>query len=234
MIKRIIFLLLAVLLGLGLQAQTVQKPGGYYTNAIPVSFSPGKSTFTDVRDTREGLPWYYYFIFIPKAGGDLHRTQGNAVYYKMDLATSGNLIIHNWNSMYMGFTTLFLLRPAKPDETPDWTDGNYSLKRVMSFEENEFTSPEYNPEEIGFPPDSFLGYAYLRARNLSAGTYYVVSAGYKYSNGSSPNGNLCTTIIADLSDEIPGEGDIKPEEPNNNPVQYQYDLSGNRIKTILK
>ena len=51
MTKRIIFILLAVFWGLGLQAQTVEKDGTYYYDAIPVTFDIGKMIFTDVRDT---------------------------------------------------------------------------------------------------------------------------------------------------------------------------------------
>ena len=42
------------------------------------------------------------------------------------------------------------------------------------------------------------------------------------------------TIIADLSPGIPDEPEILPEEPDNSPVWYQYDQSGNRIKTNKK
>ena len=41
MTKRIIFILLAVFWGLGLQAQTVEKDGTYYYDAIPVTFDIG-------------------------------------------------------------------------------------------------------------------------------------------------------------------------------------------------
>ena len=71
-------------------------------------------------------------------------------------------------------------------------------------------------------------------KNLPAGTYFIITAGYKYMNGSVPNGELGITIIADLSPGIPDEPEILPEEPDNSPVCYQYDQSGNRIKTNKK
>ena len=76
------------------------------------------------------------------------------------------------------------------------------------------------------------GAAYLHIPNLPAGTYFLIAAGYKGSNGSVRNGKIKTTIIADLSSGIPEEPDMKPEEINTCPIQYQYDQSGNRIKTI--
>ena len=53
-------------------------------------------------------------------------------------------------------------------------------------------------------------------------------------NGSVPHGELGITIIDDLSPGIPDEPEILPEEPDNSPVCYQYDQSGNRIKTNKK
>ena len=43
-----------------------------------------------------------------------------------------------------------------------------------------------------------------------------------------------TTVIADLVPSIPDEPNLKPESPNYSPIQYQYDNSGNRVKTIIK
>lgn len=236
MIKRIIFLLLATLFGAGLQAQTTEteKEGTSYEDAIPITFSSGKATFTDLRNTSERPPHYYPAFYMRREDGTYSYTNGDAIFYRMDTSTQGDVIIHNWNSIWMGYSTLFLLRPTQPNETEDWSDGPMSIKRVATFEELDFMAPDFDPVELGMPEGSSFGLAYLRVRNLPAGTYYLVVAGYKYTNGSSRNGQLGTTIIADLAHEIPGEGDIKPEEPNNNPVQYQYDLSGNRTKTLLK
>lgn len=237
MIKRIILLLLATLFGVGLQAQTIEteKKGTSYEDAIPIAFPQGKEAFTDIRNTSEYPPPYYYPArYISRESDTYTYTQGKAIYYRLDTSTSGDVIIHNWNSIHMGFSTLFLLRPTKPNETEDWSEGDLSFKKVATFEPGDFMSPDFDPVELGMPEGSSFGLAYLRVRNLPAGTYYIVVAGYKYSNGSTPNGQLGTTLITDLSHEIPEEGGIKPEEPNNNPVQYQYDLSGNRIKTISK
>lgn len=94
--------------------------------------------------------------------------------------------------------------------------------------------PDFDPISLGMPEGASLGQAYLSIPNLFAGTYYIVTAGYKYSNASIPNGTIQTTVIADLVPSIPDEPELKPERPNHSPIQYQYDESGNRVKTIQK
>ena len=235
MTKRILFLLVAALFALALPAQTEEYTGRFYDEAIPVAFSSGKTIFTDLRNTAErpSSYYYYYYRYIPLGSTTYKYTGGKALYYKMELSTSGNVVIHNWNSTGVGYTSLFLLRPTKPGEEEDWSEGDLSLKWVASFEELDFLNPDFNMEELGIPPN-YWGYAYLNVRNLPAGTYYVVTAGYKYSNASVPDGELGITIIADLASDIPSEPVLKPEEDNNSPVQYHYDLSGNRTKTTIK
>lgn len=235
MTKRIILLLLMAFFGWGVQAQTAEEHGTSYWDAIPVTFSSGKATFADIHDTSTGPPWYYSCRYVSSREDDTYRyTQGRAIYYRMEMSAAGDVVIHNWNSSRMGFSTIFLLRPAKQGEMEDWSEGDFYFKRVAMFEEGDFMSPDFDPIELGMPEGSSMGLAYLHIRNLPAGTYYIVTAGYKYMNGSTPNGQLGTTIIADLSSGIPDEPDIKPIEPNDSPVQYQYDQSGNRIKTIKK
>lgn len=228
MTKRMILLLLAALFGLGLQAQTEEKDGTYYYDAIPVTLGIGKTTFTDMRDTRQSPPWYNNFIYQPRGSDHYKRTQGHAVFYRMEMPVSGDVIIHNWNS-WLGYTTLFvyrLLSEIQPGSDMDIED-------VATFEENDFLSPDFNIKELGIP-DAFWGLAYLHLKNLPAGTYYIVTAGYKYSNASVPDGKLRINIIADLPPNIPPEPEIKPAKPDTSLVQYHYDLSGNRIKTIKK
>lgn len=234
MIKRIIILLLAAFMIHELQAQTLEKYGTLYDDAIPVAFSKGKNVFTDLRDTSTGPPHYYPCRYVPRDGTTYSYTQGGAIFYQMELASAGDVIIHNWNSYRMGFSTIFLLRLTKSGEKKDWSEGGYSFKRVLTFEPGDFMSEGFDPVELGMPEGASLGLAYIRVRNLPAGIYFIVTAGYKYMNGSVPNGKLGTTIIADLSSTIPDEPETTPEDPNNCPIQYQYDSSGNRIKTIKK
>lgn len=234
MIQRILLSLLAALFGVGLQAQTIEETGGWYGGAIPVVCSPGKTTFADVRNTQVGPPWYSTCPYKPRESEEYKYTQGKAVFYRMETAAPGDVIIHNWNSRGVGYTTLFLLRPALPGETEDWYTGDFYLKRVATFEELDFMSPDFDPVALGMPEGASWGNAYLRVRNLPAGTYYIVAAGYKYSNASVPNGQLGTTIITELSTEAPGEPSLIPELPNNCPVQYNYDSSGNRTKNLKK
>lgn len=229
MTKRIIFILLAVFWGLGLQAQTVEKDGTYYYDAIPVTFDIGKMIFTDVRDTRKVPAWYNSFIYMPKGSSHYQKTQGNAVFYRMEIPASGNVIVHNWNSR-MGFSSLFVYRLLSELQP----DSDVNIEEVEIFEEGDFMSPDFDPEKLGIPEGASHGLAYIHLKNLPAGTYFIITAGYKYMNGSVPNGELGITIIADLSPGIPDEPEILPEEPDNSPVCYQYDQSGNRIKTNKK
>lgn len=229
MIRRITLTLLIIFFGLGLQAQTVEKNGTHYYDAIPVSFDIGKTTFTDIRDTRISPPWYSDFVYQPKGSDTYRRTQGRAVYYRMEIPVSGDVIIHNWNSR-MGFSSLFVYRLLSEIQQGKVED----IEPVAMFEEGDFLSPDFNPEELGIPEYASRGLAYLHLKNLPAGTYFIITAGYKYMNGSVPNGELGITIIADLSSTIPDEPETTPEDPNNSPIQYQYDSSGNRIKTIKK
>lgn len=234
MTKRIILLLMMLLFGWGVKAQTPNGSGTSYWDPIPVTFSSGKATFADVHDTSTGPPWYYACRYVPRGDDTYRYTQGGAIYYRMETSAAGDVIIHNWNSYRMGFSTIFLLRSAKSGETEDWSEGDLCFKWVAMFEEMDFMSPDFDPVELGMPEGSSLGLAYLHVRNLPAGIYYIVVAGFKYMNGSVPNGKLGTTIIADLSPGIPDEPEILPEEPVNSLVQYQYDQSGNRTKTIRK
>lgn len=68
MIKRFIILLLAAFTILELQAQSMEKCGTSYNDAIPVAFSKGKNVFTDLRDTSTGPPNYYSCRYVPRDG----------------------------------------------------------------------------------------------------------------------------------------------------------------------
>ena len=123
---------------------------------------------------------------------------------------------------------------------PFWSD---AVKNELCFQEkaqivgcelSRVCEPDFDPEKLGIPEGASHGLAYIHLKNLPAGTYFIITAGYKYMNGSVPNGELGITIIADLSPGIPDEPEILPEEPDNSPVWYQYDQSGNRIKTNKK
>lgn len=229
MTKRIILLLLAAFFGLGLQAQTEEKDGTCYSDAIPVTFGMGKTTFTDVRNTQILPPWYSTFTYQPIGSDTYQMTQGRAVFYRMEIPVSGDIIIHNWNSR-LGFSTLFVYRILSEIQP----GSGIEKETVAMFEERDCFSPDFDPDKLGIPEHASRGLAYLRLKNLSAGSYYIVTAGYKYYNGSVPNGELGITIIADLSPGIPPEPEIKPAKPDASPVQYHYDRSGNRIKTIKK
>ena len=115
-IKRIQLIILTLLYGLAVQAQTTEKYGTFFDDAIPITISGNKSTFTDKRNTDEkppGAHYYNIFHYIPPQGNEYRYTQGRAVYYQLNLPSPGNLIIHNWKTDYSagpGFTTLHVLR----------------------------------------------------------------------------------------------------------------------------
>ena len=72
------------------------------------------------------------------------------------------------------------------------------------------------------------------APRLPAGIYYIIAGGWKGGNMGVADGNIRTTLIANFSNAVPPEAPLLPESVNLSPVQYKYDLSGNRIKTIKK
>lgn len=222
--KRVQLIVLTLFYGLTMQAQTIEKYGTFFNDAIPVVLSGNKSIFTDERNTDEkppGTHYYYNFRYIPPQGNEYRYTQGKAVYYQLDLSSPGNLIIHNWKTDYSagpGFTTLYVLKKAQEGEAGDWSEGERSFKWVATFEEHDFLNPDFDPISLGMPEGASLGQAYLSIPNLSTGTYYIVTAGYKYSNGSILNGIIQTTVVADLVPSIPDEPDLKPESPNYSPI----------------
>ena len=100
---RIQLIVLTLLYGMTVQAQTIEKYGTFFNDAIPVVLSGNRSIFTDKRNTDEKLSWthyYYKFRYIPLQGNEYSYTQGKAVYYQLDLPLPGNLIIHNWKTDY--------------------------------------------------------------------------------------------------------------------------------------
>ena len=224
--KRIIFfIVMASLIYSGLFAQSPPKNGIGFLDAIPVTFSAGQSSFTDTRNTSE--PAYGQYRYFSPRTGSYEITDGCAVYYRLQTTASGDIRIHNWDSE-TAFTTLFLVAPLHPGDESEWGYNSDAMYTVAMFDRGD----TYDFDEAGIPEYASHGAAYLHIPNLPAGTCFLIAAGYKGSNGSVRNGKIKTTIIADLSSGIPEEPDMKPEEINTCPIQYQYDQSGNRIKTI--
>ena len=142
--KRVQLIVLTLFYGLTMQAQTIEKYGTFFDDAIPVVLSGNRSIFTDKRNTGEKPPgayYYYNFRYIPPQGNEYRYTQGKAVYYQLDLSSPGNLIIHNWKTDYSagpGYTTLYVLKKAQEGEAGDWSEGELSFKWVATFEEHDF------------------------------------------------------------------------------------------------
>ena len=70
-LKRIQLIVLALLYGLAARAQTTEKYGTFFDDAIPITLSGNKSTFTDRRNTDKkpsGSHFYYIFRYIPLKG----------------------------------------------------------------------------------------------------------------------------------------------------------------------
>lgn len=224
--KRIIlFIVMASLICSGVFAQNPPKHGLGFIDAIPITLSVGKSSFSDTRNTSEAA--YGQYRYLSPRTGTYEVTEGCAVYYRLQTTANGDIKIHNWGSE-TAFTTLFLVAPIHPNEEPEWGYNSDAMYTVAMFERGD----TYDFDEVGIPEHVSHGTAYLHVSNLPAGTYFIIAAGYKGSNGSVRNGNIQTNVIADLHYGIPEEPEMKPQKPNNCPMQYQYDLSGNRRKTI--
>lgn len=227
--QNLFFILMAFILCSGMHAQEQEKDGSSLPNATPITFSSGQVSFTDVRNTEEGPPWYYIYEYCSPSSGQYRWTEGRVVFYRFETKTKGDFIIHNWGSG-LGGTNLFLATPLDPSTPPEPDEYNYPVNMVAMSEAgsyhilDELNAPEYALETQG----------YIHIHDLPAGIYYIITGGYKASNASSRNGIIRTTITGSLAGETPEDPGLQPEHPNNNPVQYQYDLSGNRIKTIKK
>lgn len=66
--KRVQLIVLTLFYGLTMQAQTIEKYGTFFDDAIPVVLSGNRSIFTDKRNTGEKPPgayYYYNFRYIP-------------------------------------------------------------------------------------------------------------------------------------------------------------------------
>lgn len=166
-LKRIQLIVLALLYGLAARAQTTEKYGTFFDDAIPITLSGNKSTFTDRRNTDKkpsGSHFYYIFRYIPPQGSEYRYTQGKAVYYQLDLPLPGNLIIHNWKTDYSagpGYTTLHVLRKTQKGETEDWSEGELSFKWVATFEEHDFMDPGFS-HQSGYAGRGFLRSSLLK------------------------------------------------------------------------
>ena len=85
--SRVQLIVLTLFYGLTMQAQTIEKYGTFFDDAIPVVLSGNRSIFTDKRNTGEKPPgayYYYNFRYIPPQGNEYRYTQGKAVYYQLD------------------------------------------------------------------------------------------------------------------------------------------------------
>ncbi|QIU93568.1 hypothetical protein [Bacteroides faecium] len=228
--KRILFFIVMLfLLHVVLYAQDPEKTGAWVGDAIPVTFTAGQSTFTDTRNTTDYRLYDSYGYRSPFTG-EVEWTEGGAVFYRLQTETNGDIIINNWGSD-VAFSSLFLVTPIDPLKEP--IDGLTCdlVRNVAMIYPWDYISVD--------PPSDFPGWisrgqAYLHVSDLPAGIYYIISAGYKGSNASKPDGNVRTNITLKLQRRIPDEPSVQPEEPNNSSVQYRYDLSGNRVKNIKK
>ncbi len=227
MTKRLLFLCMLLLLGWESKAQEDEKRGSYYYDAIPIVLNSTLTEFTDVRNTE--MAWYSSFIYQPDGSTEYKRTGGNAVFYRMENPVNRDVIVHNWNSR-LGFSTIFVYRILSEPVQGSRVD----IETVAVFEVMDFLKPGFNPEELGIPPTASPGLAYLHLKNLPPGSYFIVTAGYRYMNGSRPNGELGITVWAESPHGIPEEPAVKPERPNTCRIQFNYDLSGNRNKTIQR
>lgn len=227
--RNLFFILTAFILCSGMRAQELVKDGTSFLKAIPVTYSSGQVSFTDMRNTLEGPPWYYKYTYYSPSAGQDKRTDGNVIYYRLVTKTTGDFIIHHWDSE-LGGTSLLLVTPRDLSMQPDPNGYNYPVYMVDCSEAGTYC----NLDGLNAPPYAMPTQGYIHVPDLPAGVYYIISSGYKATNSSPRDGNICTTIIGSMSSETPEDPGLQPEHPNNSTVQYQYDLSGNRTKTIKK
>lgn len=225
--QNLFFILMAFILCSGMRAQEPVKDGSSFLNAIPVTISSGQVSFTDMQNTEEGI--YYTYPYYSPTFEQYMWTEGRVVFYRLETKTKGEFIIHNWGSD-LGCTTLFLVTPLDPTLEPELDSAAYPVDMIGISDKYAY----HNLEELNAPDYALPNMGYIHVKDLPAGVYYIITGAYKCGNVDVRNGNIRTTITGSLAGETPEDPGLQPEHPNNSSVQYQYDLSGNRIKTIKK
>ena len=204
------------------------KDGSSYYNAIPIMIQNNRFSFFDTKNTAVATGAYtpYYQEF---PDGSYRWTEGKVVYYRFETTREGDFIIHNWGSG-LKCTNLFLVTLINPSIIPEPMAFSYPVFTLASFEKGDFYLPD--DQELSEDFSGMQGYIYVPS--LPAGIYYIIAGGWKGGNMGMADGNIRTTLIASFSNAVPPEAPLLPESVNLSPVQYKYDLSGNRIKTIKK
>lgn len=182
-----------------------EKLGRSFWDAIPIRFADGETTFTDVRDSY----WYDYSPYRYQADreGEYYQTYGNAVYYRLRLEYMSDVVIHNWESPEVNCSVLFLVAPVDPYAVPNRYYDCDSVSNVAVFHGGEV--PDF--DSLGAPLGTSRVLGYLRAERVPKGTYYIIVAGSKYSNGSIPNGLLRTTVTTSVCPFVPDETDYSSQ-----------------------
>lgn len=203
--RRLFIYLLLTFLGCIATYAAEEKLGRSFGDAIPIRFSDGETTFTDVRDSY----WYDYSPYRYQADreGEYYQTYGNAVYYRLRLEYMSDVVIHNWESPEVNCSVLFLVAPVDPYAVPNRYYDCDSVSNVAVFHGGEV--PDF--DSLGAPLGTSRVLGYLRAERVPKGTYYLIVAGSKYMNGSIPNGLLRTTVTANVCPFVPDETDYSSQ-----------------------
>lgn len=205
-----------------------EKDGSSYYNAIPIEIRDHRFSFSDMRNTAT-VSGAYAPYYQQLSDDSYEWTDGKVVYYRFETTRTGDFIIHNWGSD-LNCTNLFLVSPVDPSIRPEPMSFSYPVFTVEAFESGDF----YDPVDLYAPEYARGMQGYIHAQDLPAGVYYIIAGGYKGGNMGVRDGNIRTTLVASLNYEMPPEPPLLPDYANVSTIQYQYDLSGNRIKTILK
>lgn len=202
----LLYLILTVFFGSISQAQS---PGSSFKEAIPVEFSSENTVFTDTKDTRDYD--YYNYQYRLEENGKFTYTDGSVVFYRLQITEEESITIHNWGSPTLGFSTIFLVEPKDPTVIPDY---EYNCDFVTDVALSKM-GDRYDLEKLNAPTDACEGQGYIHLERLPAGTYYIITGGYKGSNGSMNNGLLRTTVILGSNSTDPEKPDPEEPDPDN-------------------
>lgn len=171
-------------------AQNTEKMGRSFWDAIPISLTSGEPSFTDIRDS----DWHNYscYPYYYPEDGKLYNTYGSAIFYRLNLEYTSDITIHNWESPEVNCSTIFVVAPNDPYTNPGFNYNCDSVHNAALF----LGGVVEDFESLNAPPGTSCVLGYLHVNRLSPGTYYIITAGSTYMNGSVPNGLIRTTVTA--------------------------------------
>lgn len=80
-----------------------------------------------------------FYLYKTEGSDAYQRTQGRAVYYRLEMPMAGDVIIHNWNSL-LGYSTIFVERLISESHP----ESGIITDDVARFNEGDFLSPDFH------------------------------------------------------------------------------------------